>query len=163
MIRHFVNIILWFLPPSRLFALRRLCLRLGGIILANGVCFCGRGWIYGRGVVAIGADTWLSPSVVIHSHVKAPIVIGERCDIGPGVEFIPGGHSIGPSQRRAGLGTALGIMVGAGTWIGAGSRVLGGVTIGEGCIVAAGSIVTQSVPSNTLVAGVPALVKRHLP
>jgi maltose O-acetyltransferase len=163
LIRHFINIVLWFLPPSRLFALRRFCLRLGGVHLANSVSFCGRGWIYGRGVVAIGADTWLSPGVVIHSHVEAPIVIGERCDIGPGVEFIPGGHLIGPPQRRAGPGTALGIKVGAGSWIGAGSRILGGVSIGEGAVVAAGAVVISDVPANTLVAGVPARVKRQLP
>lgn len=162
MIRHFINIVLWFFPPSRFFAFRRFCLRLGGVRVLGSVCFCGRGWIYGRGDVVIGADTWLSPGVVIHSHVAAPIVIGEKCDIGPGVEFIPGSHLIGPPQRRAGPGTALGITVGAGSWIGAGSRILGGVSIGEGCIVAAGSVVTDSAPPDTLIAGVPARVKRKL-
>lgn len=162
LIRHFINIVLWFLPPSRLFALRRFFLRLGGVLVPGSVCFCGRGWIYGRGVVAIGTDTWLSPGVVIHSHVEAPIVIGERCDIGPGVEFIPGSHIIGNSLRRAGSGTAHPISIGNGCWLGAKSIILGGVSIGDGCIVAAGAVVTCSVPSNSLVAGVPARVKRQL-
>lgn len=112
--------------------------------------------------MAIGADTWLSPGVVIHSHIEAPVVIGERCDIGPGVEFIPGGHIIGNSSRRAGGGTAHPISIGNGCWLGARSIILGGVKIGDGCVVAAGAVVTHDVPPNSLVAGVPALVKRQL-
>ena len=130
--------------------------------MSSRVCFCGRGWIYGRGVVAIGADTWLSPGVEIHSHVEAPIKIGANCDIGPGVEFIPGSHVIGGPMRRAGGGTAQPITIGDGCWIGARSIILGGVSIGAGCVVAAGSVVTQSVSANTQVAGVPARVKRQL-
>lgn len=162
MIRHFCNLFLSLLPPTRMFSLRRFLLRLSGIELARGVQFCGRGWVFGRGLLHIGADTWLSPGVVIYSHVDAPIVIGERCDIGPGVEFIPGSHIIGNSSRRAGSGTAHPIFIGNGCWLGAKSIILGGVSIGDGCIVAAGAVVTCSVPSNSLVAGVPARIKRQL-
>lgn len=112
--------------------------------------------------MAIGVDTWLSPGVVIHTHVEASIVIGERCDIGPGVEFIPGSHIIGTSSRRAGSGTANPILIGNGCWLGAKSIILGGVSIGDGCIVAAGAVVTHNVPPNSLVAGVPARVKKQL-
>ncbi len=52
---------------------------------------CGRGWIYGRGRLSIGNDTWLSPGVIFHTHLDAPIIIGSNCDIGPSVEFITGG------------------------------------------------------------------------
>jgi maltose O-acetyltransferase len=162
MLRHFVNVFLWHLPPTRLFALRRYFLRIARIQLASGVCFCGRGWIYGRGLVEIGADTWISPGVMIYSHLDASIVISERCDIGPSVEFITGSHLIGPSDRRAGDGIALDIKVGPGAWIGAGSRILGGVSIGSGAVIAAGSVVISDVPSNSLVAGVPARLKRQL-
>lgn len=162
MIRHLVNIISWFLPPSRLFALRTLLLRVAGIEMAPGVKVCGRGWIYGRGRVRLGAGTWLSPGVIIHSHLEAMIEIGERCDLGPGVELITGSHEIGSSARRAGPGTAKPIQIGPGCWIGAGTKILGGVSIGEGSIVAAGAIVTRNVAANTLVAGVPASVKKTL-
>lgn len=162
MFRHLINVLMWGLPPSRLFAMRRILLRLGGIRISSGASFCGHGWIYGRGIVEIGADTWLSPGVLIYSHPDAPILIGDRCDIGPGVEFIPGGHVIGSSCRRAGQGTAMRIKVGSASWIGAGSRILGGVSIGTGAVVAAGSVVIADVPPNTLVAGVPARLKRQL-
>lgn len=50
------------------------------------------------------------------------------------------------------------IKVGNNCFIGLGSRIMGGVIIGDNCIIGAGSIVTKSVPSNTVVAGVPAKI-----
>lgn len=163
MLLHCCNFFLSLLPPTRLFYIRNLLLTLSGIHISNSSRFCGRGWIYGRGQLHIGVETWLSPGVIVHTHVNANIYIGDRCDIGPGVEFIPGSHVIGNSSRRAGEGTAKPITVGNGTWIGAKSVILGGVNIGEGCVVAAGSVVTHDIPSNSLVAGVPARIKRRLP
>jgi maltose O-acetyltransferase len=162
MIRHLLNLLLWTLPPSRFFPIRRLCLKLAQVDIGESVSVCGRGWIYGRGKLSIGDNTWFSPGVIFYTHLEAPIVFGNNCDIGPGVEFITGGHTIGNSSRRAGEGSAKPITIGNGTWIGARSIVLGGVNIGEGCVIAAGSVVTQNVPRNSLVAGVPARIKRQL-
>jgi acetyltransferase-like isoleucine patch superfamily enzyme len=47
-------------------------------------------------------------------------------------------------------------------WLGAGATILKGVTIGHDSVVAAGAVVTKDVPPNTLVAGVPAKVVRHV-
>lgn len=160
--RHFVNIVLNFLPPSRLFLFRRLCLIMVGIKIGRSVSFCGRGWIYGRGLLEIGEFTWLSTGVIFYTHQKASISIGANCDIGPGVEFITGSHLIGSADRRAGEGTAISISIGDGCWIGAKSIILGGVVIGGGSIVAAGSVVTKSIPANSMVAGIPASIKRSL-
>lgn len=145
-----------------MFGLRRLCLRLARVDVGRGVSFCGHSWVYGRGRLHIGAETWLSPGVTVHTHVNADIYIGDCCDIGPGVEFIPGSHVIGSASRRAGSGIAKPIFIGNGCWLGAKSIILGGVNIGDGCIVAAGAVVTHNVPPNSLVAGVPARVKRQL-
>ena len=131
--------------------------------MGNGVCFCGGGWIYGRGMLKIHDGTWISPSTVFYTHVEAPIVIGAKCDIGPGVKFIPGGHQIGTSSRRAGKGTAKPIVVEDGCWIGAYTQILGGVTIGKGSVIAAGSVVTRDIKENSLAAGVPAIIKKELP
>ena len=162
MIRHFLNFVLWALPPTRLFALRRFVLRLMRVEVVGDTCVCGRGWIYGRGRLLIGAGSWLSPGVVIHTHADAPIIIGERCDIGPGAEFVTGSHAIDGPRRRAGAGIARAITVEAGCWIGARALILGGVTIGSGAVVAAGAVVTRDCPADTLVAGVPAVPRRAL-
>jgi len=162
MIRHFVNILLYYFPPSRLFGLRRVLLRLAAIKLPSSVSICGRGWIYGRGKISIGEETWISTGVLFYSHCNAYVKIGSQCDIGPGVEFVIGSHIIGRSTRRAGKGTANSITIGNGTWIGAKAIILDGVTIGSGCVIAAGSIVCHNIDNNCLAAGVPATVKRKL-
>ena len=142
---------------------RRVCLKFAQVDIAKDASVCGRGWIYGRGRLHIGNNTWLSPGVIVYTHLDAPIDIGSNCDIGPGVEFITGGHLVGASSRRAGEGTAKPIVVNDGCWIGAGARILGGVNIGRGAVVAAGSVVIHNVPENVLVAGVPAVIKKKLP
>lgn len=53
------------------------------------------------------------------------------------------------------------IIIGKHVWIGQGAMILKGVTIGDGAIVAAGAIVTKDVPSNCVVAGVPARVVKN--
>lgn len=50
------------------------------------------------------------------------------------------------------------INIGNHVWIGLNAIILKGVTIGDGAIIAAGAVVTRDVPSNSLVAGVPAKV-----
>lgn len=50
------------------------------------------------------------------------------------------------------------IKIGNHVWIGTRATILKGVTIGDNAIIAAGSVVTKDVPSNTVVAGVPAKV-----
>lgn len=45
-------------------------------------------------------------------------------------------------------------------WIGAHATILKGVRIGRGAVVGAGAVVTRSVPEYSVVAGVPAEIKR---
>ena len=51
------------------------------------------------------------------------------------------------------------IVIGNNVWLGMQSRVLKGCQIGDGCVIAAGSLCTKSnLPSNCVVAGVPAKI-----
>ena len=52
------------------------------------------------------------------------------------------------------------VVIGDDVWIGANAVILPGVTIGRHAVVAAGAVVTQDVPENTLVGGVPAKLIR---
>lgn len=55
------------------------------------------------------------------------------------------------------------IVIGDNVWIGSRSIIMKGVHIGDGAIVAAGSVVRKDVPSNSIVAGVPArIVKENI-
>lgn len=162
MLRHLINLLLWSMPPTRLFVLRRWLLRAAGLELGSDVAICGQGWFFGRGRVQIGAGTWFSPRVIVYTHADAAVTIGRSCDIGPFVHILTGGHEIGPASRRAGTGTAKPVSIGDGCWIGANTLILGGATIGAGTVVAAGSVVIGALPANCLAAGVPAKVKRVL-
>jgi acetyltransferase-like isoleucine patch superfamily enzyme len=90
------------------------------------------------------------------------IVIGARTQLAVGVKLLTTTHEIGPHAARAGRQLHDDIVIGNGVWIGAGATILGGVSIGDGAVIAAGAVVTQDVPPDTLVAGVPAVVKRQL-
>ena len=99
---------------------------------------------------------------MISGPINSRLVIGKNCDVSNRVNFILGSHEIGNSLHRASIGYGKDILVGDGAWIGFGASILPGVKIGNGAIVAAGSVVVTDVPSNTLVAGCPAVIKRKL-
>ena len=54
------------------------------------------------------------------------------------------------------------IVIGKNVWIGARAIILPGVHIGDFSVVAAGSVVTEDIPPNVMVAGVPAKIKKEL-
>ncbi len=54
------------------------------------------------------------------------------------------------------------VVIGNNVWIGEHACILGGVSIGNGCIIAANSVVTKDVPPYSLVAGVPAVIKKRI-
>ncbi|MCI7575393.1 MAG: acyltransferase [Bacteroidales bacterium] len=54
------------------------------------------------------------------------------------------------------------VVIGNNVYIGQRAMILKGVTIGDNVIIAAGSVVTKDVPSNSVVAGVPAKILSSL-
>ncbi|TWH74744.1 gamma carbonic anhydrase family protein [Modestobacter roseus] len=95
-------------------------------------------------VIEIGADSNVQDGSTLHSDPGFPLVLGERVTVGHGVVL----H---------------GCRVDDEVLVGMGSTVLNGAHIGTGSIIAAGAVVTQGtvVPPNSLVAGVPAKVRRQ--
>ena len=88
----------------------------------------------------------------------APIYIGDDVMIGPNTLITTVGHPISPKARKARMGVCKPIHIGNNVWMGGNVTVLPGITIGDNAILAAGAVVTRDVPSNTIVAGVPAKV-----
>jgi acetyltransferase-like isoleucine patch superfamily enzyme len=110
--------------------------------------------------LSIGDHTYISIKCLF--DLAAPIVIGRYVVLSPEVMLFTGTHKIGSAGKRAGLLEPKSITIEDGVWLGARCIVLPGVTVGQAAVVAAGAVVTKDVPSNTLAAGVPAHVIRHL-
>ncbi|UII24039.1 sugar O-acetyltransferase [Fulvivirga ligni] len=88
------------------------------------------------------------------------ITIEDNVMIGPRVNITSEGHPIDPLERKTMVPAAVTVKENA--WIGAAATILPGVTIGVNSVVAAGAVVTQDVPDNVVVAGVPARIIKHL-
>jgi acetyltransferase-like isoleucine patch superfamily enzyme len=156
---HLVNLVCRALGNDRLsWRLRRWVLTRYGWRLGAGTQIDGLRYAYGT--VQMGTGCYVNRECYFEG--EAPITIGDQVGIGPNVTFLTVGHRIGPPTRRTGEFDIRPITVGDGAWIGAGVTILPGVRIGAGAVVAAGAVVTEDVPPNTLVAGVPARVKRTL-
>ncbi len=104
--------------------------------------------------ISLGAGVFLNFNCVILDVVK--VAIGDRTQIGPGVQILSADHPRDPAQRRAGLEFGRPITIGADVWIGGRAIVLPGVTIGDGAIVGAGAVVTRDVAAGATVVGNPA-------
>lgn len=90
------------------------------------------------------------------------IRIGSHTLVGPNCSFYTPQHPMAYEERRKPQETAYPITVGEDCWIGGNVTICPGVTIGDRCIIAAGSVVTKDIPSDSLAAGCPAVVKRRL-
>lgn len=108
----------------------------------------------------IGARTFVNFGLTALDVAR--IEIGEDVQFGPNVQLLTPTHPTEAELRRAKWEAAEPITIGNNAWIGGGAIVLAGVTVGENAIVGAGAVVTKDVPPNTLAAGNPARVIRHL-
>ena len=96
-----------------------------------------------HGYITVGARTSVQDGTIVHCTAQWPTIIGEDCVVGHNAHLE-------------------GCVVEDGCLIGSGSVTLNRVVIGKGSIVAAGAVVSEgfNVPPGSLVAGVPATIKR---
>ncbi len=111
------------------------------------------------GGVFLGQGTFVGSGCEF--NITAAITVGANCLIASGCRFIDHNHG-----TEVGIPMKLQkeeedpICIGPDVWIGANCVILKGVSIGEGAIVAAGSVVTKSLQSMGIFAGVPARLLR---
>jgi len=141
------------------------------------------------GGITIGRDTLIMHQAELHVYnfrdlPKACIHIGQECLIGefsvirgqggvtigdrvytsPGTQIIAVNHVFDDPTKpfiHQGI-TAQGILIEDDVWLGSNVVVTDGVRIGKGAVVAAGAVVTDDVPENTIVGGVPARIIRKV-
>jgi len=157
------------LPQQTFNRTRTAILRAAGVKIGKHSLILGRVRLTGDGdlcgalcaQLSIGTFTLITGP--LHVDLGASIQIGDRVRVGHDVALLTISHEIGEEEQRSGFSTAAPIRIGDGAWLASHVTVLGGVTIGAGSVVAAGAVVTRDVPPNTLVAGIPAKVQKHLP
>lgn len=118
-----------------------------------------------NGCVAVGKNTGLSAHTIIHATNDCPVTIGRDVIIGPQCYLAGGGNyhfdRTDIPIREQGIDPDGGVSIEDDVWLGARTTVLGGVTMHAGSIAGAGAVVTHSVPSHAICAGVPAKVLRE--
>ena len=88
------------------------------------------------------------------------ITIEDGVFIAPKVSLLSEGHPLTPEHRHS--LTVGRIHIKRNAWIGGNATVTQGVTIGENAVIAAGAVVTQDVPDNKVVGGIPAKIIKSL-
>lgn len=80
--------------------------------------------------------------IYYNSIITHDVLIGNFCEISPAATLLGRAH-LGDNVR-----------------VGSGAIILPNISIGDNAIIAAGAVVTQDVPANTMVAGIPAVIKK---
>jgi maltose O-acetyltransferase len=160
--RWLVSLAFGLIPPTRLYSLKRLLLRLCDIEVGSNVRVVSSARFLGTGPIRLGESAFVGHEVLVVSAGE-PVEIGADVSIGPRVCITNGTHRI---ERRAlssaGAGVSLKVRVEDGAWIGAGALIIAGVSIGRKSVIGAGSVVVQDVPPGQVAVGNPCRAIRPL-
>ena len=113
-----------------------------------------------EGTVAIGAKTVMGQECTISAYQH--VSIGRECVIADRVMLIDFDHGMVEVERPIRLQGIYkrDVRVGNNVWIGYGACILRGVTVGDNAVIGTNAVVTEDVPDNAVVGGVPARVIR---
>ena len=107
--------------------------------------------------ISLGAGVFLNFNCVILDVVE--VIIGEKTQIGPGVQILTADHPRDAVNRASGLEFGRPIRIGRNVWIGGGAIILPGVSIGDNALIGAGSVVIRDVPAGVTAVGNPARLR----
>jgi maltose O-acetyltransferase len=107
--------------------------------------------------ISLGTGVFLNFNCVILDVVE--VTIGDRTQIGPGVQILTADHPRDEAGRASGLEFGRPVRIGRNVWIGGGAIILPGVSIDDGALIGAGSVVTRDVPAGATAFGNPARVR----
>ncbi len=118
----------------------------GAVNLSDGVSVFYGAVLRGDGEpITIGAGTNVQDNCVFHTDLGFPVTVGEGVSVGHGA--IVHGATIGDHVL-----------------VGMGATIMNGAVVGDEVLIAAGALITEgtTIPPRSLVAGVPAKVRRDL-
>jgi acetyltransferase-like isoleucine patch superfamily enzyme len=113
-----------------------------------------------EGSVSIGAKTVMGQDCTISAYQH--VSIGRECVIADRVMLIDFDHGMVEVERpirQQGI-YKRDVRIGNNVWIGYGACILRGVTVGDNAVIGTNAVVTEDVPDNAVVGGVPARVIR---
>lgn len=111
--------------------------------------------------VHIGKNVYVGYDVIFDRIHPEQITIEDYAEIGD--RCIISAHSRGSLPLRGKYPRSVQpVKIGMGVWMAPGCIVIQGVEIGEKSVIGTGAVVTKSVPSNCLAAGVPAKIIKKL-
>ncbi len=125
---------------------------------------CGKNVDIGRRI-SFSSDVTLGnrSSIGDNTYINGKVQIGDDVMMSPNVALIATNHCFDkidiPMNKQGSISSP--IKIEDDVWIGYGSTITAGVTVGKGAIVAAGAVVTNDVPANAIVGGVPAKVIKY--
>ncbi len=112
--------------------------------------------------LSIGKKSFVGVAAIL--DLAGELMIGDQATVSPGAAVLThfsvgfADHPLVKAYPKKVLKTA----IGEGVFIGAHATVLAGIEVGENSMVAAGAAVVDNVADKTMVAGVPARVKKRL-
>lgn len=148
-------------PPLRLIFLKLLGAKIGSATILMNLKFFN---VHKRGFrsLKIGRKCFIGDETLIDLY--GPVSLGDFVTLAQRVTIITHinvGYRNHPLQKYFPKKVSS-VVIKSGAVIGTNAVILPGVIVGERSFVAAGSVVTKNVPPETLVAGVPAKVKRKI-
>ena len=108
----------------------------------------------------IGDRVTIGQHTILNSNF--PIEIGDNVGTGSYLAVWTHGYHFGHGPLEGYAPAYAPVRIERNVWLGFHVTILPGVTIGENSIVAAGSMVTSPMPAHSLIAGVPASVRKAL-
>ena len=138
------------------------CLCKNGVISIGDDCtLATQVYLECSGEISVGSRTGIWQRTLVTANGNSKVIIGCDVKVAHNCSLKTTAHQVNP------VGVCIGedaifedIVVKNGVWICAGCIVLPGITIEEQTLVAAGAVVTRNFPSHSLLAGVPAIVKK---
>lgn len=109
--------------------------------------------------MVIGSGTTIEAAELAVAENGTKLTIGRDCMFSRGIRIsTTDSHSILSVETECRINPARDIEIKDHVWLGYNVTINKGVTVGENSVVAGNSVVTKPVPSNSIVAGVPARV-----